>query len=529
MANTTTKTKTPSKSAKTNNDKLKENLSFQKELEETISKILTYKEACEANIVSIFWKNPDLVSEYEDINLGDFDKNHWRVFLEIARGIIIVEDKKLLDDVTVGLYLEKHPKLKEKFLEYGGMETIEKVKAYVKESNVESYILELRKWKYIMLLAREGYPVNNRLSDFVNMNVEDIYSEYEIKLNHIFSNMDFETKGYDISYNIRDRIEDWDAGDAVGLPLHNMPMLTRELGGLHLGDIMLLGGISNSGKSSFLRNTILPSIMKQYTNKETGETSTEKMVIFLNEEGIAKWQREMLIWVANNVYKKDIHKYQVREGKYSEEFKELLYKCASYLEELKSTRTLTLVPLNSYKTSTVIKLIKKYAGLGVKYFAVDTFKMDNADGINVSDNTRLQMVQNMTNLYNTVKESVKNVSLICTVQLTKATSKIRYVTQDALSESKNIVDPCATALFIRNVFDDEIEGKNKLSVFKTGGTNGLSTIPVKLETGKKYQLVFIAKGRESSAGVGSKQIVLEIDHSKNIINEIGYTYVPVDF
>ena len=99
---------------------LAENKTFQVELQQTIGKIKTYKINCEANIVSIFWKEPQLFFDYDEINLEDFDENMWRVFYEIARGIIVVEGKETLDDITVALYLEKHLKLQEKYIEYGG-------------------------------------------------------------------------------------------------------------------------------------------------------------------------------------------------------------------------------------------------------------------------------------------------------------------------------------------------------------------------------------------------------------------------
>ena len=237
----------------------------------------------------------------------------------------------------------------------------------------------------------------------------------------------------------------------------------------------------------------------------------------------------MIVWVANNIYGEDIEKWRVRNGSYDKELKELLYKCADYLSKLKEDHTFTLVPLESYTTDIVIKQIKKFSALGVKYFVIDTFKADNGNDAKINNNTRLEMVQNITKLYNIIKDSVKNVCLVCTVQLTKATSKIRYLTQDALSESKNIINPCASGLFIRNMYDDEQVGDRALKVYKNAGMNGKSITVVQLDPNKKYQILFIVKGRESAAGIGSRQLVYEVDHSKNIIKEMGWTYVPVDF
>lgn len=500
---------------------LQANKTFQEELKATQSKIRGYKLSCEANIVSIFWKNPSLLYEYDNIQLKDFDTNEWKVFWQVAYDIIVNENKTTLDAITVGLYLNKHKKLSEKFSEYGGMETIQEASGYIEESNMQGWIRELHKWNSVMKLAEKGFPVNERLSEFSDMQIEDIYDEYEIHLNNIFANADIDVKSYDISDGIYDLIDELDEGEAIGLPLSYLPMLNNELGGLHIGDVTLIGGVSNAGKSTFLRIAFLSSIFKD---------ENARTVIFLNEEGLKKWQREMLVWIANTQFGKDLKKYQIRDGKYDAETKKLLLECADWLTKQKENKKITIVPLEKYATSMVVKLIKKYATIGIQYFAIDTFKMDNMDGSTVNDNTRLQMVQNMTTLYNTVKESCKNVCLICTVQLTKGSSKMRYLTLDAIGESKNIVDPCSTALFIRNIFDDEYPGKSKaLKVYKYGQFSERTKVEVVLDPNKRYQIIFVSKSRESSAGMGSHQFVVEVDYSKNIMKEVGFTTVTPDF
>ena len=115
------------------NTSISTNKTFQEELKITLAKIKHYKLSCEANIVSVFWKNSDLLYDHDNLKLEDFNENVWRVFYEIAHQIVITEGKSSLDDITVGLYLEKHDKLREKFSEYGGMSAIQKTNEYIKE------------------------------------------------------------------------------------------------------------------------------------------------------------------------------------------------------------------------------------------------------------------------------------------------------------------------------------------------------------------------------------------------------------
>jgi replicative DNA helicase len=293
-------------------------------------------------------------------------------------------------------------------------------------------------------------------------------------------------------------------------------MLTKETGGMLQGNVTLIGGLSNVGKTTLTRNGILQSIIDY----------NEKIVIMLNEDGLKKWQREYIVWVANNIFKVELQKYVVRDGKYSDEVKELLYKCTEWIKKQKENKSITIIPFKRWSTLKAIKIIKKYSSLGVTHFLIDTFKNDAG---NTSDNQWLNMQQNMVDLYDVVKPDVKNLHLTCTFQLEKGkTARQRYYSQDNVGLAKNIIDPVSTCIMIRNLFEDEYEGgKNALKVYRLEGKNGKTKIPVALNRDKQYQLLFIVKNREGSAS--TYQIVIEHNLSRNILKEVGITSVPVDF
>ena len=484
-----------------------------KELE-AIKKVQEYKLICESNVVSILWKNPDYYYDYDNLSLDMFTHNEWKVYFQIGKDLTCLEKKLVLDDITVNLYLEKHNKLKEKYIEYGGYETINLAKEYVKEKNIEGYIEELNKWNIILQLFKNKFPIADRLSEYNDMTSDEIYDEYEAILNHVFINNS--SSGCNVSYlsdGIHELIEDLDKGMAVGLPLYNMPLLTHEIGGLNLGNITLVGGISGAGKTTLTRYMILPSI---YNNNE-------KLVVMANEEGKKKWQREMLIWVLNNIYNKEIQKYVLRDGSYSKEFKQDLHKAGDWLEEHREQ--IIFADFENYNTNGVIKCIKKYAHLGITQFVLDTLKPDSGTQAN---NTWFDLMQNMSRVYDTIKESNLNVSLTCTFQLEKGSAKQRCYTQTNIGVSKNIVDVCSVCLMIRNLFEDEYkDGKRELKVFKISGKSGKTKTPVELSPNKHYQIIFVVKNREGSSN--DYQIVIEHDMSKNTVKEIGICTVPADF
>lgn len=488
---------------------------YQEEKLKCVKQVKEYKVACEANIVSIFYKKPELMYDYQ-LKLEDFSENTWRVYWQIAYDIIVKEKKSVLDDITVGLYLEKHSKLKQKYDEYGGYDTIDKATEYIKTSNISGYVNELKKWETVIRMIASGFPVTDRIKEFVDMSLDEIYKEYDALLNHIFINAEEDVMSYSLSDGIYDLIEQLNEGIAVGLPYDNMPTLTKETGGQLPGNITLVGGLSNMGKTTLTRTMLIPSAVKY----------GERLVILVNEEGKAKWQRELIVWVANNIYKTDLQKFVVRDGKFSDEVKELLYKCADWIAEKSENNMLTIIPFARYETQKAIRVIKKYASLGVKYFILDTYK---ADAGSRSDRMWLDMQQNMVDIYDTVKaEGGKNVHITITFQLAKSSARQRFYSQDNIGMAKSIIDPASTCLMLRDVFEDEYTGeKNALKVYRLDGKNNKSKIPVKLDHDKHYQLIFIVKNREGAAN--SIQIVCEHDMSRNLLKEVGFTSVPVDF
>lgn len=488
---------------------------YQEEKLKCAKQVKEYKVACEANIVSIFYKKPELMYDYQ-LKLEDFSENTWRVYWQIAYDIIVKEKKSVLDDITVGLYLEKHSKLKQKYDEYGGYDTIDKATEYIKTSNISGYVNELKKWETVIRMIASGFPVTDRIKEFVDMSLDEIYKEYDALLNHIFINAEEDVMSYSLSDGIYDLIEQLNEGIAVGLPYDNMPTLTKETGGQLPGNITLVGGLSNMGKTTLTRTMLIPSAVKY----------GERLVILVNEEGKAKWQRELIVWVANNIYKTDLQKFVVRDGKFSDEVKELLYKCADWIAEKSENNMLTIIPFARYETQKTIRVIKKYASLGVKYFILDTYK---ADAGSRSDRMWLDMQQNMVDIYDTVKaEGGKNVHITITFQLAKSSARQRFYSQDNIGMAKSIIDPASTCLMLRDVFEDEYTGeRNELKVYRLDGKNNKSKIPVKLDHDKHYQLIFIVKNREGAAN--NIQIVCEHDMSRNLLKEVGFTSVPVDF
>ena len=489
---------------------------FEKEMIDTAQKIIDFKTPVEANVVSILYKTPDKLYD-TNLTLEDFHENIWRVYFQIASDIILVEKKSVLDDITVGLYLEKHPKLKAKYDEYGGYDVIEDAMAYINEENFEGYVSELRKWKIVIELCKKGFPVKDRLSEYVDMTEEDIYNEHEAFLNHIFSNTSSKVKSYNIFEGMREFIVEINESVDVGMPFYHADILTSEVGGFNLnGHIYGLGAASGVGKSTMAFNWVVASAI------EIGEP----VVMIINEEDERKMRKELLIWVANNIFKKELHKRTLRDGNFDAETLALLNKCADWIEQKSEEHLLTVIPLERYSADIAIKIIKKYAsGFGCRIFILDTLK-ESCDA--KSDEIYKSMMRDMVKLYDTVKPSAKNVGLFVTYQLGKGSLKMRYLTNNEIGQAKSIVDVMSVNLQMRRPYEDEYEGGTKeLKCFRLEGAKNETKLPYKLKKENNPMITFVTKNRFGVTGVN--QIISECNLSTNVCKDVAICNVPQDF
>jgi replicative DNA helicase len=497
-------------------------------------------------LVTAFWKDPSLFREYKgeirkkrEINdIVDPDNNllvtnYCKVLYNIGEDIVLSINKDVdvvLNKTTVEAYLKTHSQLK-KIWDTLGEDPVEILAATysnVETKNVEVYLRNIRKYRALKDLASKLRisVTGKELQKFKDIPLEDIYSYYEAKLNDIFANREIEISATNLFEGVEENIDKWDLGQAMGMPFYNLQNFSDFIGGIPRGGITLIGGISNVGKSSFLRTTVIPQLAKE----------KRKTIVFLNEEDKSKWQREIITWYANNKNNRDFQKNVIRDGGFKEDTKNsigIIQEAIKIAQE--ELQNIKFIEMPKFSTDIVIKLIKKYSAMNYKTFIIDTFKMDNTDDAKVDSTTRIQLIQNMTKIYNICKPSVKNLTIVCTVQLSKASAYQRILTQDALAESKNMIDVCSTGVFMRNVWDDEKSGDED----PTNSTNSgryphwlkvydFKNCLVKLQKDKKYLLLFPVKTREGDAGPDAKVTVCEVDWSRNMIKEIGMTTIPME-
>ena len=496
-------------------------------------------------LVASFWKEPNLFREYEgeirkNREVNDVENpennliftNFCRVLYNIGEDIVLSTHKDtdvILNQTTVEAYLKQHPKLKKEWDAIPAEDPTEMLMSTytkVETQNVEVYLQNIKKYRALKDLALKLRisVTGDELKKFKDQSLETIYSYYEAHLNNIFTNREMDVSATDLFDGVENNIDLWDLGQAMGMPFYKLNNFSNSIGGIPKGGITLIGGVSNVGKSSFIRTTIIPQLAQE----------KRKTIIFLNEEDKSKWQREIITWYANNINNKDFQKNIIRDGGFKEDTKNSLNIINDAIKIARQEmKNIKFIEMPKFSTNIMIKLIKKFASLQYTTFIIDTFKMDNTDDAKVDSTTRIQLIQNMTKIYNVCKPSVKNLTMVCTVQLSKASAYQRVLTQDALAESKNMIDVCSTGIFMRNVWDDEKCGDEDPTTQNSRYPHWLKVYDykdciVRLKKEKKYLLLFPVKTREGDAGPDAKVTVCEVDWSRNIIQEIGTTHIPVD-
>lgn len=482
-------------------------------------KILEYKVPAEANVIGSYWKNPDFYISHK-LQLNHFDENMWRVYYVIGEELS-KEGKRTFTDTEVGVYLEKHPKLKKEYEDSGGFQVVEEMKEYCNTDNIDGYINEFNKWWAIGELNKKGLLNFENLKKFIDMTSAEVYDYFQKYINHIFVNVDSDVKSYNICDGsaLERIILEANEGKFRGIPLNNCPMSDDAIGGFRKGEITMLAGLSGSGKSTTMIEWLFPTMIKY----------NEKMVIMLNEQDEKKAMREMLTWVINNViYKpeeKRFNKKRFVQGKFTKEELEDLMKAKDYLDNLKEKRNLTVIPLQKYHVDTVVRLINKYSAMGCNYFVLDTFKPSTGSG----DKVWHELTQDSVKIYDAIKEATNNVGMWINLQLTKESVKYNYLTMYNIGQAKNVVDVASTLILMRPLHNEEkAGGKRELEIFTYGEKiNEHQTKEIHMVNSSNHDnhvILFFGKVREGDGK--SYQIVVKNSLGYNTIEEVGMCYVP---
>lgn len=472
---------------------------------EFYQKLIQQKSVNESRFVLCLYQQPDLYYDYDTKGLVFHDRA-WKFYYDLLSNLVVKRQVVTMDSVTVEAYVESQTQeYQDQYENYGGYETIDRGLEIVETTNVNSYYREIQRYNVLFNLIKFGYPVQKNWAKIETKDLQQLSDYFESKMQEVFLNTTLGSdKVVDLMRGMDKMVVKADEGKMAGLPLTSKLMNSVQ-NGLRLGNITMLGAHSGVGKSFM---TTLQHVTSCIAQKEP-------ILIIANEEDADKWQQELLTCYINNNYPNaHFNKGRFYHGGFDDTEKRMLNKGVVRYRDLPDN-LVRFVSMSQFSMNKTISLIKQYAkAYGVKYFVLDTMKLDNDTAEKVSDNSWLQMQQNMVRLYNTIKESNLNVHVWVTTQLSKGKANSRFLDQSNIGIAKNIVDVASSVMLMRTLTNSEKDptSKTKLIVKDSRGNE------VHLDPDEEYVIIFWAKNRQGSI---FDQVVLKVNRGENTFSDIG--------
>lgn len=474
--------------------------------------LLKHKKMSDLQYVFSLYSDVTLFLEYK-MNKTNITDIHLRLYYMLLEQMIEKHKYSVIDSVNMELFISKQSdKLQKLYNEAGGWATIEESLKLIEPSNVGVYYEEVLRYEALRKLYKQGYDIESKWSSLVRLSYQELAATMEGGLAEAFPNLEGEERVVDFKDGIEKMIEEADKGALRGLPVTSR-MLNSTLNGLALGNITMLAGTSGVGKTNVTLNQALPNMI------ETGEP----LLIICNEEELGKWQQELLTWIINNHLDGDFIKSRFYQGKFHADEKLMLVKAKEWMFEKMEDGLIQFINFNTFSMDKTIRLMRRYIiQENIRYFIIDTLKLDNDIGSTVSDNSWLKMQQNVVKLYNLIKPSAYNCHVWTTYQMSKG-QRTRYLDQSNLGISKNVADVAATLLLIRDVLDTEKGDDAKALHIKKNSKEPPKPILLKEND---YIILFVDKNRR---GAAKTQMVFKIDKGRNTMKDIGFTTVSEDY
>lgn len=474
-------------------------------------KLKSEKEIVESQLVFSLYANTNYYFDYE-LQLEEFDSSMWRFYYHMLKEM--VEDRKLrkMDIVSVSAYVStKNNKFRSLYEELGGYETIKKGMVIVESDNVESYYSELQRYKTLLRLIKMGFPIERNWKAYSKMDLETLNEVLEGLVSEAFVDTQIGNDRVENMFDdINNMLQKADEGEAKGLPIGSQLMDTIQ-NGLALGNITMMAANSGVGKT-FL--TTMLHILSSIHNEEP-------VLIIANEEERSRYMQGLLTAYINRKHRGfDFNKNRFLQGGFTDDEWEMLNEAKQWYLSKVDDGLIRFVNMNEFSMAKTIRLIKKYARLyDVRYFVLDTLKLDNDTYSRVNDNSWLQLQQNMVKLYNVIKPSNLNVHIWVTAQMTKTNRRSRYLDQSMIGMAKNVTDVVSSLMLVRMATQSEKVGDKALRVIDEQHHQKL------LDEDKDYMIVFWDKNRQ---GRTNRQVVLEVDRGLNTVRDIGVTQIDND-
>lgn len=478
----------------------------------------------ESLLCGYLWKNPHLFRKYKNhkITKATFTSDVWYFYYYLGNQMFESGIREF-DDKTTYAFIVSMPKENgrkswiDAYNSFGAYQTIQELMETCEKdsANDEYHLNEIQKYESLRSLELMGLidtSDHQLVTNLTKMNLQQVQLFLMTKFKESFSHVNSgEVVEYDLVEGLEDVIQEMDAGEAFGLPLHNSPRLNRKIKGWKDGALYYLVISSGGGKSSLAMEKFVLGLFE----------GGEKALLAINEESNKKWQQLLLATVASNILKTPINRENMIVGGFDEAAFDKLRKAKEWAEQFKGH--IKTIELKRYRIEDILSRVELYRPKGYNKLIIDTFKPDRSSG----DLARWEAFSNSAQeLHDLIKEDNYNVGTLATVQL-KLGKETRYLDLDATGKSMEINEVASVVMMGRLLFADEYPGQRHALYCYNYEKDELSGQYYKkeyvLNPEKTYMVLFLSKNRFGSE---EEQIIYEANYGINSFKEVGYTIVP---
>src|SRR5699024_2258957 len=188
------------------------------------------------------------------------------------------------------------------------------------------------------------------------MKLEQVQLYFQTKFKQQFAHINSgDVIEHDLVDGLDITIEEMNEGEAMGMQLHDAPILNRKIKGWKDGALYYLVLASGVGKSSIAMEKFILSLFE----------NQEKTLLAINEESNKKWQQLLLATISSKVLKKPINRERLFDGNFDKRTMEILQEARAWAEG-NGAGLVKTIELKRYRIEDIFSRIELYRPKGYK-------------------------------------------------------------------------------------------------------------------------------------------------------------------
>ena len=372
------------------------------------------------------------------------------------------------DEVTILSNCEET--VKDRLDGMGGFRAIQKLMSVVDIKNWDAIADKFNKSNVILKLYDNGFNLFEKVTldkgkeitpiklfkNFECQNVIDWYEERLSKISIDNNNSSSKITGEEYVSFDDDFVADLMKGEGAGISfgdagkdingddIYMYPFLSKNILGLARGTTTALASHSGNGKTTLILNIVFSLI-----------AHGQRGIFVTNEMTIKDLKVIMLLIILTRYFCYwKITKKKLKTGDLTDEDRDMIRKANQYWKE-NMADALKIVSMSDSDANLSNQLIRKEAlRNGIDFFVVDTFKLSLGEG-NTNDNFWINLIKDARALDSIAKK--QNMIGLYTIQLTATSIGDLFLTESALSNSKQIKEVLSNLIIMRKMYPEEFE------------------------------------------------------------------------